>query len=313
MSEHDSIFSGGAYDNIQKFRETVLHGTPRFPMQIYKNDFSWYVNHTIDWHWHPELEIAVVLSGTVSCYINDTCITVGEGEGFFINSNIMHMEIPANDGEYPLMTTVCFLPDFIGDCGSDLIFRKYIRPIVSDTALRGLKLSPEIGWQKEILGIVREMFALSDSQSWGYELKYRNMLGELWYTLSVNLNNDSNSSAISRKSTINDKRLKEMLSFIHSNYQRDLSVEEVAKSANISKSECFRCFSSMIDKKPVTYLNEYRLKQAVNLLMTTDMQITEICFACGFNHMSYFGKIFRRYYGMTPKQFRNGSIYDEQK
>lgn len=300
-----NIFSTGAQNDLLQFRETVLHGTPKFPMQIYKNDFSWYVNHIIDWHWHPEIEIAVVLSGNVTCYINDTRIDVCEGEGFFINSNTMHKETPLNDGEKPLMTTVCFLPEFIGDCGSDLIFRKYIRPIVSDTALRGMKLSPNIRWHNEILGIIRRMYELSDQQSWGYELKYRNMLGELWYSLSVNLRRDTNASAINRKSTVNEKRLKDMLSFIHLNYQRELSIDEIAKAANISKSECFRCFKALIDKKPITYLNEYRIKRAVNLLMTTDMQITEICFACGFNHISYFGKMFRQYYGMTPKQFRH--------
>lgn len=313
MSEHDSVFSGGAFDNAQNFRETVLHGTPRFPMQIYKNDFSWYVNHMIDWHWHPELEIAVVLSGKVHCYINDMCMTVSEGEGFFINANMMHKEIPATDGEYPTMTTVCFLPDFIGDCGSDIIFRKYIMPVVSDTSLRGIKLSPDVFWQSEIIDIVKEMFSRSEDMGWGYELRYRNMLSNLWYILAENLRKDAGNVAVSRKSAVNENRLKEMLTFIHSNYQRDLSIEEISRSANISKSECFRCFASMIDKKPVTYLNEYRLKQAVNLLITTDMPVTQICFACGFNHISYFGKLFRRYYGMTPKEYRNNSACDEQK
>ena len=291
----------------QQFRETVVHGTPKFPMQIYKNDFSWYANHIIDWHWHPEIELAVVLSGSVTCYINDVQLDIREGEGIFINSNTMHKEIPMNEGEKPIMTTVCFLPEFIGDCGSDLIFRKYIRPIVSDTALKGIKLSPETDWQRDILGIVKSMYELSGRRSWGYELKYRNMLGELWYALSTNLRSETGAAAVSRKSAVNEQRLKEMLLFIHSNYQRELTIDEIAKAANISKSECFRCFRSMIDKKPVTYLNEYRLKHAAELLMTTDMQITEICFGCGFNHISYFGKLFRQYYGMTPRQFRNGS------
>lgn len=298
-------------ENIQQFRETVVHGTPKFPMQIYKNDFSWYVNHIIDWHWHPEIEIAVVLSGSVSCYINDTCIDVHEGEGFFINPNTMHKETPLTDGEHPLMTTVCFLPDFIGDCGSDLIFKKYIRPIVGDPSFKGMKLSPDVPWQKEILDIVRNMYEMSNSSSWGFELRYRNSLSELWYILAANLRKDTTFSAISRKTTVSERRLKEMLSFIHMNYQKEITVDEIAKSANISKSECFRCFKSMIDKKPINYLNEYRLKRAVNLLMTTDMQITEICFACGFNHISYFGKMFRQLYGVTPKHFRNNALTEE--
>ncbi len=305
------ILKNNDEENIQQFRETVIHGTPKFPMQIYRNDFSWYVNHIIDWHWHPEIEIAVVLSGSVVCFINDTRIEVHEGEGFFINSNIMHMETPLSETDKPLMTTVCFLPDFIGDCGSDLIFKKYIRPIVSDASLKGIKLSPDTAWQGAILDIVRRMYEISGSDHWGAELKCRNMISELWYELSVNLRSETGAAAINRKSTVSEQRLKEMLSFVHLNYHRELTVDEIAKSANISKSECFRCFKNMIDKKPINYLNEYRLKRAVSLLMTTDMQITEICFACGFNHISYFGKMFRQIYGVTPKNFRNSAISDE--
>lgn len=293
--------------NINRFRETVAHGTPDFPMKIYKNDFSWYDNRTIDWHWHPEIEIALVISGKVTCYINDIKIDVNEGDGFFINSNTMHKEIPFDENEHPIMTTICFLPDFIGDCGSDLIYRRYIRPIVGDSSLKGLKLSDNIDWQHEMLTIVRNLSAGFDCELWGFELRCRNMISDLWYKLALNLHMEPHTAVVDHKINVNEKRLKKMLSFIHSNFPKELSVDEIAKSANISKSECFRCFRNMIDKKPITYLNEYRLKYAVKLLLTTDMQITEICFACGFNHISYFGKIFRRYYNMSPKEFRNNN------
>ena len=61
----------------------------------------------------------------------------------------------------------------------------------------------------------------------------------------------------------------------------------------------------MIGKKPVSFLNEYRLKKSLELLMTTDMQITEVCLACGFGHISYFGKLFREAYGMSPREYRS--------
>lgn len=287
----------------RRYRESAVHGTPKFPMRIYANDFSWYVGHVIDWHWHPEFEIAVVLSGKVRCHISDTVIEVGEGEGFFINSNTMHMETPSEGGPEPLMTTVVFMPEFIGDCGSDLIFKRYIRPMLSDSAVRGFRLSGEIPWQKEILDRVRELFAMSDDRSWGYELRCRNIISQIWLTIAVNLP-IGQSEAFQPATALSESRIKVMLSFIHQNYGSDITVEDIAAAANISKSECFRCFRSTISKKPVAYLNEYRLKKASELLMSGNMPVTEICLACGFNHISYFGKMFRQQYGMTPRQFR---------
>jgi len=55
----------------------------------------------------------------------------------------------------------------------------------------------------------------------------------------------------------------------------------------------------------VEFLNEYRLKKAVELLVSTDMPITEVCFACGYEHISYFGKLFRECYGVSPREYRN--------
>lgn len=291
--------------SIQQFRENIAHGTPQFPIKVYKNDFNWYTNHIIDWHWHPEIEFAVVLSGKVECFINGSCIQVNAGEGIFINSNTMHMERPVSNNEKPLMTTVCFLPDLIGDGSADLIFRKFLRPIVNGAALKGIKLTPDIEWQRKILSILEGIFLISEKSNLDYELKFRNMLGEIWCNLITNLGENLSAPEVNRKVIINEHRLKQMLLCIHTNYKHELTVDEIAGAANISKSECFRCFRRMIDKKPITYLNEHRLKHAVNLLVATDMQITEVCFACGFNHISYFGKIFKQYYGMTPKEFRN--------
>lgn len=82
-----------------RYREAAIHGTPQFPMRIYENNFDWYADNIIDWHWHPEIEIAVVLSGRVMCCFNDAAVEAGEGEGFFLNSNTMHMERPLEGGE----------------------------------------------------------------------------------------------------------------------------------------------------------------------------------------------------------------------
>lgn len=285
------------------FREAAVHGTPQFPMKIYENNFDWYVNNIIDWHWHPEIEIAVVLKGRIMCCFSDKVVEVGEGEGFFLNSNTMHMERPIEGKDKPFMYTVCFMPEFIGDCGGELIFRKYVAPIVNDASIRGMKLSSDILWQGEILSAVKRLHRIAEEKNRCFELECRNAVGEIWHRLAVNLTYNSDESAVSENNH-GEKRIKTMLSYIHENYMNDIDVGKIASSANISRSECFRCFRSRIGKKPTEYLNGYRLKKAAEMLTQTDMQITQVCLACGFSHISYFGKVFRQQYGVTPKKFR---------
>lgn len=287
------------------FRESAVHGTPDYPMQAYINHFRWCPEHLIGWHWHPEIELSVVLSGEVEIFINNTGYKLTAGEGFFINKGVMHKQaaVPVS-GEYPVLATICFLPDFIGDCGGDLIYRKYVLPVISDKTLRCLKLSAENEWQSGITESVKKVCELSEEQRFGYELRCRDLIGEIWCSLAENIGETPPTPA-DRRTITGEKRLKKMLSYIYANYQNELTVEDIAGAASISKSECFRCFRSMIGKKPVAFLNEYRLKKALELLTSTDMQITEICLACGFGHISYFGKLFRETYGMSPREYRS--------
>ena len=297
-------------DKAKGYRELVEHGTPSFPMQIYKNEFRWYVGHLIGWHWHPELELSVVLSGEVDIFINNMSYRLTAGEGFFINTNAMHLQsAPDGCGEFPVVATICFLPEFIGDCGEDLIYRKYIMPIVSDKSLRCLKLSPETPWQRDIISAVLRICSTASEKKYGYELRCRNLIGEIWSELSENIA-EVQSVPPDRRTLVREKRLKKMLSYIYGSYQNNITVEDIAGAANISRSECCRCFRETIGRKPVEFLNEYRLKKAVELLVSTDMPITEICFACGYGHISYFGKLFRESYGVSPREYRNSMCGD---
>ncbi|MGN0553722.1 MAG: helix-turn-helix domain-containing protein [Oscillospiraceae bacterium] len=291
----------------KELREATMHGTPDYPMQAYVNHFRWCPEHLIGWHWHPELELSVVLSGEVEIFINNAVYKLTAGEGFFINKNALHKQAAVSEGEeYPVLATICFLPDFIGDCGGDLIYHRYVLPIISDKALRCMKLSPENGWQNEIIEAVKKVCELSEEQRFGYELRCRDLIGELWCSLAENIG-EAPSAPIDCRTITNEKRMKKMLSYIYENYQNEITVDDIAGAASISKSECFRCFRSMIGKKPVEFLNKFRLKKSMELLTTTDMQITEVCLACGFGHISYFGKLFRESYGMSPREYRSKS------
>lgn len=300
--------------SIREFRENAVHGTPGYPMQVYINHFRWCPEHLIGWHWHPEMELTVVLSGEVEIFFNNSSYRLTAGEGVFINANAMHKQaaLPVGD-EYPVLASICFLPEFVCGNTDDLIYRKYVLPVVSDKALRCIKLSPAVPWQDEVIKTAREICGISDEQAFGYELRSRMMIGGIWLNISANFGGEQYGRP-NKMALIREKRLKEMLSFIYERYMDDISVDDIARAASISKCECFRCFRAMIEKKPIEFLNEYRLKKASELLVSTDMQVTEVCAACGFGHISYFGKLFRGMYGMTPREYRNAQLmyYERQ-
>ena len=115
-------------------------------------------------------------------------------------------------------------------------------------------------------------------------------------------------TGLSQKDMRNELRIRQMLDCIENNYTRQLSVAQIAAAADISVSECIRCFKATIHTTPVQYLLQYRLLKASELLKQTDMNITDIGTSCGFSEMSYFTKCFRRQYHATPSQWRKNAL-----
>ena len=74
----------------ESFRETSLHGNPRYPFAFYLEDIWDFDFHRMDWHWHQELEFLVVQEGTVHCSVGIRQFDLEQGYGLFINRSILH-------------------------------------------------------------------------------------------------------------------------------------------------------------------------------------------------------------------------------
>ena len=97
-----------------------------------------------------------------------------------------------------------------------------------------------------------------------------------------------------------------MLGYIDEHLEDEITIENIARSAVISVSECLRCFKTTIGVTPIQYVRQVRIQKAVDLLLNTRLTITDVAMRCGFQEMSYFSKIFRQTHGVTPREFRRG-------
>ena len=95
-----------------------------------------------------------------------------------------------------------------------------------------------------------------------------------------------------------------MITYIQSNYQNRISLEDIARVGNMSKTSCCGLFQKYVNQSPNAYLIEYRLRSGIELLRTTDMPVAEICFEVGFSGPSYFSESFRKAFGCSPMEYR---------
>jgi AraC-like DNA-binding protein len=87
-------------------------------------------------------------------------------------------------------------------------------------------------------------------------------------------------------------------------YSEPLTIEEIARAAHLSTYHFIRAFRRAFGCTPGRYLRERRLTRARQLLATSDLPVTEVCFAVGFESLGSFCTLFRRSEGQTAAAFR---------
>lgn len=101
-----------------------------------------------------------------------------------------------------------------------------------------------------------------------------------------------------------DSRLAFVVKFIREHLQDPLSIELLSKKACMSQTHFFRSFRNELGISPVDFVNNERIKMAKGLLLSPHKNINDVCYASGFNNVSYFNKMFKRATSLTPSEFR---------
>lgn len=97
---------------------------------------------------------------------------------------------------------------------------------------------------------------------------------------------------------------KRMIHYINENFGEKITLDAIAAAGQVSKSKCSSLFRTYIGLSPIDYVNEYRLGVSKSLLEKEDTPIADIAYTCGFTSQSYFTKLFRQSFHMTPREYR---------
>ncbi len=281
-----------------KGRELVEHGTALFPVACYHDDLE---KMEVAWHWHEELEVLVVERGTARISVNGTDYLVKQGEGFFINTGILHGAWQAG-AEPCRVHSIVFHPRYVGGSVDSILWQKYLESLLTDSSRPCVFFSNTAPWEATTVKAIETAWQLCVSEAEGFEFLTRESLSQIIFLLFQN--RPSAGNALPEKVMRDGKRTKSMLQYIQAHYSEEISLLQIAESAHICKSECLRCFRSVIGCSPIQYVKQVRIQKAVELLLGTNQKISDIGLQCGFQEMSYFAKVFREVKGCTPRVFR---------
>ena len=277
--------------------EQIEGMTAEYPYCLHKRDLTEYV---IPWHWHEELELGYIQEGTSKIITVNAEYIIHQGDGFFINSNVMDMKKNAVPGERVLEINHIFHPVFLSGHFKSRFEKKYLTPVINNRQIEVYMIRKGQLLSNKILA---NLYRLKELQAQdNAEFQTRNILSETWLLLLEDIRMNSNINK-ALKSEHSD-RIRSMLSFIHNHYKEKLTVAQIADAVGICEREAMRGFRKTLNQSPIEYLISYRQNESKKMLLESELPVTEICYQCGFSDSSYFGKTFRKAYGLTPREFR---------
>jgi len=281
----------------ETLRETIYHGNEEYPFQYYEEDIWQFDFHCVDWHWHSEVEFVFVEKGTAQFLVGGKEYVLTSGMGIFINTKVIHR---FEASESVIIHNIVFLPDLLSSKES-IIYRKYIFPILNSN-IDCLVLAPSVNWQNNILNLLLSVFSAQKIKK-SREIKTVELLLKLWTVLyeNVEVTEDCSVSEISARTTA---QLQIMMQYIHKNYVKHISLDDIAKTVSISKSSALNIFNKYLNTSPINYLVNYRLKRAAKLLTNTDNSICLIAQDTGFENVGYFCRKFKDLFQLTPSEYR---------
>jgi AraC-like DNA-binding protein len=249
-------------------------------------------------HFHPEVEILLVVQGTGTPYVGDSVESFGPGDLVMVGPNVSH-EWCSEKGSGDAISEAIFIlfnTEMMGSEFWNLPESKIILKIIQQSE-RGIRLTGKTRDEVEFL-----MKRIDTSYGFSRITLLMTILemiafnGEYQYLATPVVQN-----------TINERdseRLNKVYKYVLDNSQQEIKLVTAASIANLSKPAFCRYFKKRANKTFVSFLNEVRVGKACRLLVNENHSIAEICYRCGYNNISYFVRQFRSITGFTPLGYR---------
>lgn len=191
-----------------------------------------------------------------------------------------------------------FHPLLLGGTEQSLVYRRYLLPLLADEGFAALPLSPAVPWAGRRPGAAAQRFRLLFPAGGGVSSVDA---GRPAGVLAARRRKPARRAFAPGPRPAGQDRIKKVLAYIAGHYREKLEVSQLAAAANISQSECYRCFQRCLGVSPIRYLLQYRLQKAARLLRQTSLPVAAVCSEAGFSHPSYFAAQFQQLYGWAPR------------
>lgn len=253
------------------------------------------------WHFHPELEINLILKSTGTRFVGDSIEHFKPGDLILLGPNIPHYW--KNDASYYELdqqgaaqaVVIRFNPQFLGTEQPQIPEMKEAERLFF-RAKRGIHFKGETQKVKKTMknlvkaeGLERIILFLKVLEFMSKHTEYT-FLSSDGFMRSVRPNQE--------------KRMNEVYDYITNNFMHEITLKDVANKAHMNPSSFSRYFKQSTGKSLTAFLHDIRIGYACKLLIQDNMNIAQIIYESGFRNQAHFNSVFLENKGMTPWEYR---------
>ncbi len=246
------------------------------------------------WHFHPELELVYIQADRGKRHVGDHISYFSGSDLVLIGSNIPHLNF---------------------DHGIKTDYRKVVLHLDKDFVYEKLLKTSELRHLHSLFSLARNglafggertneigerLFNLENLSSFDRYIEILRILNELSQFTETELLHRQPFTFLINEA--DESRIRSIYAFIDSHFHEKISLEEIAEAHHFSREGFCRYFKKRTGSTFTDFVNRYRVSQA-KLLLESEHSVSEACFSCGFESVSYFTRVFKRITGENPGQF----------
>ncbi|MGI9552681.1 MAG: AraC family transcriptional regulator [Aurantibacter sp.] len=250
---------------------------------------------TTNWHIHPEYELVYVRNGSGKLRIGSKTTSYSNGVLLFLGPNIPHADFGNKEFSDNFEVVVQFTKKFVEEKLSVFPEFKKLKKLIQISA-RGTVFDGTI--KNELSHVFERFDSINEPQK----------LINLFLILEKLSNTNQYKTILLEKNLLSRKaadvnRLETIFQYVNEHYKEHIRIEKLAAHLGLTQNSFCRFFKKMTHQTFVQFVNEFRIRKAVEIFNENQIAISEAMYLCGFSDPSYFTKQFKKYQGTTPSKY----------
>ena len=249
-------------------------------------------------HFHEDLEFITITKGVTGYNINGEKVRLEQGDTLMVNKNQVHYSYTIGQDDCSYYIGILH-PSLL--CSSYYVQTHFVDPIINNQSIPYIHIKHDDPMANIFYKRIEDLIDSIDSElsiTISFLALFKGFY--IWCRSHEILENPSHNTAT-------DSTFKVMLKYIQTNFSKQITLSDIAKSGNVSKTHCNTLFKKFTGNTPMDCLNRYRIERVAYYVTNTNLSMSAIAEKTGFSGASYMTETFKKIYGVSPRTYATKS------